>query len=632
MDKGCSGFCRSTYRITPPYPNFGSLWSVLALAAFLCAQVTISPAVSVNDLAEVYVHRYIEPDLSTELSTEGQSRADALAHYAVGTMLDNAGDTDEAIQRYLSVLELQPSQLDLARRVSQMLARSGQQAQGRHLLEGTLKNNTDQAFAYVILSEFLSTYHNGKQDNKDRALSLAKDAVEKFPTEVIGYKHLGGLYLLSKRRDDIRTMLDKALTVEQTNPYFWLQLGDLSRKAWLVRGNAGEIEQTINKLNRFYSKALAHAGSDDYVNERVGDFYHQSQQHDNAENIFRSIIDRNTDRLDVRRKLARVYHAQGNIVAYIDTLKKIIKIDPKDVQTHQNLAKAYAGINDIPNSLKHRRSALRIGKGSSDDYLKLADDMIQQISKISIDEREAELKDIVSFIKEAAYRFPNRPEFLLYITGPLGALSQHKDAVKFFQQYEEKVKKKSPERLNARFHFKFGASLERAGDIEKAAERFRTSIKKIGQQSNQEENQEFTAEVYNYLGYMWIENDMKIDEGGELIKEAFDLDPTNYAIADSLGWFYFKKEKYKEALEALLKSEDLIKKAGYDVDPVIADHIGQVYHALGDHEKAVQYMELTVKEDKEGKQEFIDRLAEYRKALEQSKQQTQVKEEPVEAP
>ena len=101
---------------------------------------------------------------------------------------------------------------------------------------------------------------------------------------------------------------------------------------------------------------------------------------------------------------------------------------------------------------------------------------------------------------------------------------------------------------------------------------------------------------------------MKLDEAGELIKTALDLDPESGAIADSLGWFYFKKGNYEEAKKELLRSEELVE----EPDAVIFDHIGQVFYQLGDKAKAIEYMEKAVKLDPE-KGEFSKRLEEYRK-------------------
>ena len=82
------------------------------------------------------------------------------------------------------------------------------------------------------------------------------------------------------------------------------------------------------------------------------------------------------------------------------------------------------------------------------------------------------------------------------------------------------------------------------------------------------------------------------------IKTAADLDPESEAIADSLGWFYFKKGNFEKALDELLRAEELMGEPGED-EAEILDHIGQVFDKLGDREKALEYLEKAVELDPE---------------------------------
>ena len=321
-----------------------------------------------------------------------------------------------------------------------------------------------------------------------------------------------------------------------------------------------------------------------------------------------------TDRLDLRRKLATVYREKEDDKKYIETLLGIISVHPNDLKTHRDLASAYQKTGNFKESAKHQRIALKIGKGTAKDYMRVAEFM----RSVGLEE------ETVEFLDEAAYLFPEEPQFLYLSTVVLGRMERHKEAVKRFEQCEKLAKKHRPEMLNERFYFQFGSNVERDGDIDRAAVFFQKSIEMLGKKDpnpKDEKAREFTALVYNYLGYMWIENDMNIDEGGELIKSAVELDPKSGAIADSMGWYYFKKGRYEEAKKELLRAEKileadrkLLKEQGHEVsddtDPVILDHIGQVYQALGDTQTAIKYMERAVKGDPQ-KKEYQERLEEY---------------------
>jgi len=93
----------------------------------------------------------------------------------------------------------------------------------------------------------------------------------------------------------------------------------------------------------------------------------------------------------------------------------------------------------------------------------------------------------------------------------------------------------------------------------------------------------------NTLGYFYAENDIHLEEAQKLIERALTINPSNGGYLDSLGWVYYKKGMYRKALEVLSEADKYLK------DPVIYDHIGDVYHKLNNIEDAVKYWELSLK-------------------------------------
>ncbi len=65
-----------------------------------------------------------------------------------------------------------------------------------------------------------------------------------------------------------------------------------------------------------------------------------------------------------------------------------------------------------------------------------------------------------------------------------------------------------------------------------------------------------------------------------MIRKALESDPENPAYIDSLGWFYFKKGKFREALNELIRAVSLLE------DPVIYEHLGDVYFKINDLDNA----------------------------------------------
>ncbi|MCJ2027773.1 tetratricopeptide repeat protein [Methylobacterium sp. J-067] len=84
------------------------------------------------------------------------------------------------------------------------------------------------------------------------------------------------------------------------------------------------------------------------------------------------------------------------------------------------------------------------------------------------------------------------------------------------------------------------------------------------------------AQVMNYLGYSWVDQNMNIDEAFKLLQQAADSAPRDGMIVDSLGWAYFRLGRWDDAVRELEKAVEL--KPG---DPTINDHLGDAYWRAG---------------------------------------------------
>lgn len=113
-------------------------------------------------------------------------------------------------------------------------------------------------------------------------------------------------------------------------------------------------------------------------------------------------------------------------------------------------------------------------------------------------------------------------------------------------------------------------------------------------------------DVLNFLGYLYAEHGVKLDEAETLIGQALTAEPDNPFFLDSLGWVYYQRGKAEEAI-------DHIQRAIYSMetdDAVLRNHLGDAYKLKGDHERAVAEWERARRLDPTlpGIQEKIDAL------------------------
>ena len=121
-------------------------------------------------------------------------------------------------------------------------------------------------------------------------------------------------------------------------------------------------------------------------------------------------------------------------------------------------------------------------------------------------------------------------------------------------------------------HFLRGAVFERQKKYGPAEEQFRRAL----------ELNPKSALTLNYLGYMLADQNMKLQESVELLKQAVELDPHNGAYLDSLGWAYYRLEKFELAEDYLLRATNRLSR-----DPTIHDHLGDLYFKTGRLNEAV---------------------------------------------
>jgi tetratricopeptide (TPR) repeat protein len=94
----------------------------------------------------------------------------------------------------------------------------------------------------------------------------------------------------------------------------------------------------------------------------------------------------------------------------------------------------------------------------------------------------------------------------------------------------------------------------------------------------------------NYLGYMLADRNVRLDEAQQLIQKAVDLEPSNYAFLDSLGWVYYRMNRLSEAEKELTRSLQMS-----DKDPTIHDHLGDVYFKQGKLKEAIAQWQSSLK-------------------------------------
>lgn len=130
-------------------------------------------------------------------------------------------------------------------------------------------------------------------------------------------------------------------------------------------------------------------------------------------------------------------------------------------------------------------------------------------------------------------------------------------------------------------HFLLGSIYERQKKYELAEQEFKKVLTA----------DPTSAQAANYLGYMLAERGIRLEESVRYIQKALHLEPNNGAYLDSLGWAYFKMNRYDLAEPPLEKAARLVTN-----DPTIHEHLGHLYLHMGKKRQAEEQWERALKE------------------------------------
>jgi tetratricopeptide (TPR) repeat protein len=250
--------------------------------------------------------------------------------------------------------------------------------------------------------------------------------------------------------------------------------------------------------------------------------------------------------------------AEEIVTLYLQTARAL---DPKSAdtlillgglsETLKQPERAITFYSDVPaDSPMHRISELQLG-------LTLA-----QTGKV--DEARQHLKTLIE----------SDPSDIRSYLAYGSVLSDAKDFAAMAENYDKAVEiiGPVPKRTDWSVFFQRGIAYERLKNWDKAEPNF---VKALDLNPEQ-------PQVLNYLGYSWVDKNINLDKGMDMIRRAVELRPNDGYIVDSLGWAHFRLGSYDEAVTELERAIEL--RAG---DQTINDHLGDAYWRVGRKIEAV---------------------------------------------
>lgn len=302
-------------------------------------------------------------------------------------------------------------------------------------------------------------------------------------------------------------------------------------------------------------------------------------------------------------KLGMLYRSANQTDKAVAAFREIIDLDPTTgPRASAQIVDAYRGGKNFQLAETEAAAALK----------KYPNDRLTKVVMANVLTDLARFKDADSLLRTA---FDGKSDRETWI-----AIAQVHEKAKDFAEMGKAIDQAeklsdTPEEKEA-VTFMRGAMYERMKKFELAEAEFRKVLAA----------NPTSAAALNYLGYMYADRNVKLNEALEMITKAVDQDPNNAAYLDSLGWVYFRLSRFDEAVEQLNRS--LQRGSG---DPTVHDHLADVFFTQGKLKEAISQWERAIHEWKTNAPSEIDQaeLTKIEKKLEDAR--VKLAKEPITA-
>jgi tetratricopeptide (TPR) repeat protein len=393
----------------------------------------------------------------------------------------------------------------------------------------------------------------------DESLKYANELLEEDPHDVEAQLWIAAVYREKRDFPKARAALDKAKAMDPEN----LEVRYDEVNLLTVEGQNDKAIAALQSLLKDTEKQNYSASEKNnraMFLERLGELQRNANQYPAAVATFRQIVDLDAPDAPPARALAEI----------IDTWR--IAKDYKSAS-----AEAAAALKKYPDE-----RALHIVNASLLADTGHVDDAVAELQSLK-GGRDRDTQLAIAQIYERAKRYDDMRK-------PLDEA--------------EKLSQSNPEKIAV--YFMRGAMLERLKQYDASEAEFRKVL------ALDPDN----AGALNYLGYMFADRGVHLEEAQKLISRALELEPDNGAYLDSLGWAYYRLDRLDDAEQALIRAL-----AKMPQDPTVHDHMGDIYFKLGKIKDAITQWQASLKaadQDSQSEMEPGD-LAKIAKKLEDAK-------------
>lgn len=445
-------------------------------------------------------------------------------------------------------VKLAPKSAEAHQIVAAMLVRTGNiNGALKHFERVLVLSDKGEQQTFMLITSLL-----GKERDKHIALDIMKRLLDKHKNSASAYYSYANLALLTKEYETANKAVDKALSLKNN----WLEASILKVTILSRQGRNDEalswLENTLKQYPDNYKLRM-------YLGRKLVDSKKFALAYDEFKKVYTAI--KNNDALYGMGLLA---NQMGKVELAKQHFESLAKVDGRKSAANFYLGQIAEKENEISKAIESY-SKVHAGVYAFESHLRIIV-LLGKQGKVAQAREQARTLDVTK---------PGEQVRLYVAEGEV--LRENKMYTEALDIYTEGLSA-IPDNLD--LIYARALIYEKLNNVKAAVADLRTVVKLDPQ----------NVQALNALGYTLVDKTDKLHEGMDYIKQAYQLQPTDPAIIDSMGWAYYRLGELDKAVTFLKRAF-----ASFN-DAEVAAHLGEVLWVRGDKDEAKKIWKNSLRE------------------------------------
>ncbi|MFH0991553.1 MAG: tetratricopeptide repeat protein [bacterium] len=498
--------------------------------------------------------------------------------------------------------------------------------------QDALREDSDPAIFYALSKDYSLL---GKQD---LAAQSAREAVRLDSQKIAYRENLATIYLRANQQELAANEFRIILAIDSMNTSAWYNLAQLTRAHkplesakilerileqegddWNVLLQAAELYQALGHFDQAaakYRKMLELDPSNSILQRQLAEMDVRSGRVKEAQTLLEDLIEKNENDVESIALLADLHLERNEFIQALALYDRILKKDNKNPEVRLRVGIAYFGQigkdstfakrakslfeemqKEIPNDWRPYWYLGAIAARGKEDSI--ATDYMEHVIELAQWNGDAwwflgsslfdkgEYQKLLEIMEKARKSLPKDHRVYLLTGLAYTRMDRQPEAIEMFQ----KALELKPDDMNTL------SSLALTLDGLKRFNESDTLYEKALKLESQ------LPLILNNYSYSLAERGIQLQRALKMALKAIEAEPNNPSYLDTVGWIYFKLEKFDEA-------EQYVKKAlqAGEASATVHEHLGDIYYKLGKKDQAKQMWRRALDMDT-GNQTLREKLA-----------------------